>query len=1017
MDETTIGIHPWIILQWTWMLHHCDSSIHHGILLGHRQGSNIELIDILKDMQAFNQTEHITLNVDYSDLASTSHVGSYSLEEDGLHIHIPIDTLYVTAYITQKESVHSPANPRLFQHAPWQHGNPLEGSSKDPSSALPIWICSLKQTLQLEDTADLIQCSFSFPHLDLDPYAYTYPLRDIVDDLLYQYEGNAWVVKIMHTLTQRYPYSMIRILLLFLQTKPAPLKKICSYHSSHILMEATYGLFEVLKIFLDVPNFNPSIYRIITVLITSIPSSIDKKTYITKICDQLYPILHIEPKREFQERLLHASFSILSRIVVKYPEIAMKRIVKPMMRGWLPYIFHFYHILEVKKKEKALRSPTLEVAENLDKDSKDVTLLKMLRSPFKSRKPLIQEISEVPVKEHPSNQGSSVSLPSSPFLMEYERTLESSKSLWDLVKEDLSIESFDWIQGRCVILEANGVESTILRLRRWIEVDPPQSVYTLLIPWVPVLYEVSALSSKLRKIGFDLLLRILTSLPSPMALFLWTHLLLDMHKDWEGVFSILNVSLSHFEFEPVSQGIQIVAMKQKSLFPMKSVDHSAWIDLLKQVPKEKRAILGDIFLVLLQKLIEMKHQGLNSLESMIVDFDKGLSLDSALEGNLSSSQSPFFLLHVLMLMMEDLGNDIIKNTVQICLFIQHLFTSNLLSDDDESIYTLLFMILDLMIEFDTFLKEEADVLLTDLIPSIQVIKDLTQVEAIQQHALKTLTLIQEYMKNKRSEVCSTPTAIDRILKDIQSPLLPIRAGGLIQLRALLLNKDEESLKRFDGLLDLFVHHLKHSNEESVIYLSAIEGLSIMADIDFDRVYPYLKEELQRVSNNVEYRLTIGESLVKISRRLGELLPKYSDELIPLFLGLVHDEDKMIRASSLSNLSDIFEILSFGIGKHIEQVMEMVFNIMSIEKDFYVRRAALHMVTSVILGLGIQVMDWIPSHIPRLIAFLRFIIEADPDDTLRQFAQISLDVMLDIAKHDTPYLELPKSVDMVHFMNR
>ena len=84
----------------------------------------------------------------------------------------------------------------------------------------------------------------------------------------------------------------------------------------------------------------------------------------------------------------------------------------------------------------------------------------------------------------------------------------------------------------------------------------------------------------------------------------------------------------------------------------------------------------------------------------------------------------------------------------------------------------------------------------------------------------------------------------------------------------------------------------------------------------------------RSTRSPELRMKIGEALVKATRICGELVPRYSQHLLPALLTGVKDPEPLVRASSLSNLGEVCQLLRFSLGPVVNEVGEMrTWNIM------------------------------------------------------------------------------------------
>lgn len=134
-----------------------------------------------------------------------------------------------------------------------------------------------------------------------------------------------------------------------------------------------------------------------------------------------------------------------------------------------------------------------------------------------------------------------------------------------------------------------------------------------------------------------------------------------------------------------------------------------------------------------------------------------------------------------------------------------------------------------------------------------------------------------------------PLAASRIkyqeaLKLLQDPLLPVRAQGLSVLRSLIVNRSallSTDPALLPAVLDIFVQAIE--DDDSFLYLNAIQGLSSLADVYGKQIVRKLVEvyrggrELTEVpkgekgGRELDKRLRIGETLERVVQRAGEAM--------------------------------------------------------------------------------------------------------------------------------------------------
>ena len=192
-------------------------------------------------------------------------------------------------------------------------------------------------------------------------------------------------------------------------------------------------------------------------------------------------------------------------------------------------------------------------------------------------------------------------------------------------------------------------------------------------------------------------------------------------------------------------------------------------------------------------------------------------------------------------------------------------------------------------------------------------------------------------------------------------MLPIRANGIKQLSRLIYRRDKEALSNAHRLMQLFKENL--SSEDSYLYLSAISGIASLASVRPREVLSDISAQFaaytQQTSsqlieeiasdvtrtkpisrvNSVEFRMKLGEVLLRAARETGQMFPQYGEVVSRALMTGVRDKEPLVRASALSNLSECCLLLGYSLSKCIEEVVSCVEHLVPSERDATVRRAA------------------------------------------------------------------------------
>ncbi|KAJ6652483.1 hypothetical protein lerEdw1_011453 [Lerista edwardsae] len=165
---------------------------------------------------------------------------------------------------------------------------------------------------------------------------------------------------------------------------------------------------------------------------------------------------------------------------------------------------------------------------------------------------------------------------------------------------------------------------------------------------------------------------------------------------------------------------------------------------------------------------------------------------------------------------------------------------------------------------------------------------------------------------------SSARDLQELLLAAYDPDVPARAAALRTLSHLVEQRDPAALAAQEKLLQVFVENLEH--EDSFVYLSAIQGAALLSDVFPAQVLPPLLAQYGSPRPGaVETRLKVGEALVRATRALGDMVSPHRDGLIRAFLRGARDPDSTLRASSLSNLGELCQILRFQLSPVLHEL--------------------------------------------------------------------------------------------------
>ncbi|XP_041652098.1 transport and Golgi organization protein 6 homolog [Cheilinus undulatus] len=235
------------------------------------------------------------------------------------------------------------------------------------------------------------------------------------------------------------------------------------------------------------------------------------------------------------------------------------------------------------------------------------------------------------------------------------------------------------------------------------------------------------------------------------------------------------------------------------------------------------------------------------------------------------------------------------------------------------------------------------------------------------------------------------------------PDVPTRAFALRVLTQMVQNKIPEAIQNQEKVLTLYLENLEH--EDSFVYLSAIQGLFVLADSYPERILERLFKDFQhgpslptsKKDHSLETRLKVGEVLMRASRAMGDLAPHLGRPLVGVFLQGTRDPDQSVRASSLSNLGELCQRLDYSLGTLAQELSSCLTALIKTEKEAEVRRAAVHVITLLLRGLSDKTTQVLRDVLLDLYRALKWVVRSDLDEVAVLHAQLALEELDDVMK--------------------
>ncbi|CAH2104448.1 unnamed protein product [Euphydryas editha] len=371
---------------------------------------------------------------------------------------------------------------------------------------------------------------------------------------------------------------------------------------------------------------------------------------------------------------------------------------------------------------------------------------------------------------------------------------------------------------------------------------------------------------------------------------------------------------------------------------------------------------------------------------------------------LSTDQNYAQMLHVLaeISASERVTTALKENPCIVIYFVESLLFDNSAELNDECSTIALVLLNTILSNINNTRTKDLDRRLHNLVPVLEKLaKNASEYTGILCNEAISL-IVADCPKSEIS-------AYENALSYTYDKLLPVRAHGIIEMTKLIDKADPETISKRHYLFCLFQEQLRDS--DSYLYLAAINGLASLSMYCTSEALTLLCREFLYVSNQqvkilttenqnkvTEFRLKIGDIIVKVIKKLGETAVVHKAILLNTMLFACRDDDPLIRASALSNVAEIALVINYKMGTIIYEVLMCIWSVIETEKVIECRRAAVMVIASLIKGLGKETLIELKEKLLPIYRTINKLYKDTNEDTIvKLHAQLALEELNDIVK--------------------
>ena len=140
------------------------------------------------------------------------------------------------------------------------------------------------------------------------------------------------------------------------------------------------------------------------------------------------------------------------------------------------------------------------------------------------------------------------------------------------------------------------------------------------------------------------------------------------------------------------------------------------------------------------------------------------------------------------------------------------------------------------------------------------------------------------------------------------------------------------------------------------------------------------------------RHRLAEAVTQIAYRLGESLGQYCPLIVPSLLRLLGDNEAEIRASALSVLASVCQVIRLGLQPYAVSLVTSLTNAINVDANVEVRRGAVLLLANILGSLGSDAPTILGSMLLPLPELLMRLAETDLDPVVRVHASEALAVL-------------------------
>ncbi|XP_017116804.1 transport and Golgi organization protein 6 [Drosophila elegans] len=309
------------------------------------------------------------------------------------------------------------------------------------------------------------------------------------------------------------------------------------------------------------------------------------------------------------------------------------------------------------------------------------------------------------------------------------------------------------------------------------------------------------------------------------------------------------------------------------------------------------------------------------------------------------------------------------------------------SEEQETTDQILLLVLNLLQELlegseDIRLSESS----TELKEQLQQLAGQSSNPLIQQSVQSLLTLIKGAWRPSEAVKIQPFQKARSLIEEKQSHL---QVYGIQMIMDLLKKRDPATMAQGHLIIALALTTLK--DKESYTFLNCVRLFVSLVHVMESEVLDKLSDEYLSDTAELDYRLVVGEAILKVAQELGPLCYRYKAVLLNCFMHGSRSHVPEFRMSAFANLAQLCRLLAYQVQNFFQELLQLVNNELSTGGYVPAKRAAVLVLAELLNGMD-NLLDYQEMLLP-IYRLLRAIeAEESCDPQMRQHAANGLKIL-------------------------